>query len=76
MPDIKGELLVRTEAEEKLIRRLGSAVVLQWAHLPTHVQSRILRQAWSVFDAEPVAIQLKQELEAFIAKHQLSTGGN
>ena len=71
MPDVKGQLLERTEGEEKLIRRLGSAVVLQWAHLPKTAQNRILRQAWSVFDAEPTVVQLKQELEAFIEKNQL-----
>lgn len=71
MPDINGQMLIHSQTEEKLIRRLGSAVILQWAHLPKAVQERILRQAWTVFDAEPVPIQLKQELEAFVRKHQL-----
>lgn len=71
MSDIKGEMFKHTADEEKLIRRLGSAVVLQWMHLPAAVQQRILRQAWTVFDAEPIPIQLKQELETFVGKHQL-----
>jgi hypothetical protein len=71
MSDIQGEMLKHTAAEDKLIRRLGSAVVLQWVHLPVAVQQRILRQARTVFDAEPIPIQLKQELEAFIGRHQL-----
>jgi hypothetical protein len=71
MPDIQGQMLDHMAEEDKLIRRLGSAVVLQWAHLPEAAQNRILRQAWTVFDAEPVRLQLKQELEAFVEKHQL-----
>jgi len=71
MPDIQGQILSHTASEDKLVRRLGMAVVLQWAHLPKSDQQRILRQAWTVFDAEPVPIQLKQELEAFVREHQL-----
>ena len=72
MRKIKGELVKHGEGDEKLIRRLGQAVALQWAHLPEPVQKRILQQAWTVFDAEPVSPKLKQELEAFVSKHQLS----
>jgi hypothetical protein len=71
MPEIKGELIEHSEREEKLIRRLGRAVALQWAHLPGPVQKRILRQAWAVFDPEPVPNELKQELQAFVEQHQL-----
>ena len=71
MPNVKGQLVEHSEGDEKLIRRLGRAVTLQWAHLPESVQKRILKQAWTVFDAEPVSFQLKQELEAFVKKHHL-----
>jgi hypothetical protein len=71
MPKVKGQLVEHTEGDEKLIRRLGRAVALQWAHLPAAVQKRILDQAWTVFDAEPVSAKLKAELQAFVEKHRL-----
>ena len=71
MTKVKGELVEHSEGDEKLIRRLGRAVALQWVHLPEPVQKRILQQAWTVFDAEPVSPKLKQELEAFVNQHQL-----
>ena len=71
MPNVKGQLVEHSDGDEKLIRRLGRAVALQWAHLPEPVQKRILEQAWTVFDAEPVSSQLKQELQAFVTKHRL-----
>jgi hypothetical protein len=74
MPDVKGELIEHSEREEKLIRRLGRAVALQWGRLPRPVQKRILQQAWAVFDAEPVSEELKQELQAFVEQHQLPRG--
>ena len=72
MPKVKGQLVEHTEGDEKLIRRLGMAVALQWADLPERARDRILRQAWTVFDAEPVSSRLKQELQAFVQRHQLS----
>ena len=72
MPKIKGQLVEHTEGDEKLIRRLGRAVALQWAHIPEPVQKRILEQAWTVFDTEPVSSQLKQDLSAFVNKHRIA----
>ena len=71
MPKVKGELVEHSEGDEKLIRRLGRAVALQWVHLPELVQKRILEQAWTVFDNERVSPHLKQELEIFVKKHQI-----
>jgi hypothetical protein len=72
VPKVKGQLVQHSEGDEKLIRRLGMAVALQWADLPERARDRILRQAWTVFDAEPVSSRLKQELQAFVQRHQLS----
>jgi hypothetical protein len=72
MPRIKGELVEHADGDEKLIRRLGRAVALQWAHIPEPVQNRILEQAWTVFDNEPVSSSLKQQLAAFVNKHLIS----
>jgi len=71
VPKIKGELVEHFEGDEKLIRRLGRAVALQWAHIPRPIQSRILEQAWTVFDSEPITSQLKAELAAFVDKHRI-----
>jgi hypothetical protein len=72
VPKIKGQLVGHADGDEKLIRRLGRAVALQWAHIPEPVQKRILEQAWTVFDTEPVSSQLKQELTAFVNKHRIT----
>jgi hypothetical protein len=72
MPAIRGQLITHDYDEEKLIRRLGRAVALQWAHIPTPTQERILRQAWMVFDSEPITDQLKQELEAFVTENAIA----
>jgi hypothetical protein len=74
VPKVKGQLVEHSEGEEKLIRRLGMAVALQWAELPEPARRRILKQAWTVFDTEPVSLQLRQELEAFVKKHRLPKG--
>jgi hypothetical protein len=71
VPKVKGQLVEHSEGDEKLIRRLGRAVALQWMHLPEPAQKRVLEQAWTVFDAEPVSPQLKRELEAFVNQHQI-----
>ena len=71
MPKIKGQLVEHAEGDEKLIRRLGRAVALQWAHIPEPVQKRILEQAWTVFDNEQVSSKLKQHLAAFVNQHRI-----
>jgi hypothetical protein len=54
--------------EHHIIRRLGWAVVQQWASLPEKVQGRVLEQA--VFTADDYAtVQLQQQIEIFIEKH-------
>jgi hypothetical protein len=72
VPKVKGQIVEHSEGDEKLIRRLGRAVALQWAHIPEAAQKRILQQAWTVFDAEPVSPGLKQQLAAFVEQHRLS----
>jgi hypothetical protein len=72
MPAIKGQLITHAHDEEKLIRRLGRAVALQWAHIPVSTQERILQQAWTVFDSEPTTNLLKQELEAFVTENTIA----
>ena len=72
MPAIRGQLITHAYDEEKLIRRLGRAVALQWAHIPPPTQERILQQAWTVFDPEPTTNQLKEELEAFVTENAVA----
>lgn len=68
MTDIKPAFFEYEPNEEHLVRRLGAALVIQWMSLPTDVQSRLLSQAGLVEDREPT-VQLRQQLELFIAKH-------
>jgi hypothetical protein len=75
VPKIKGQLIEHAEGDEKLIRRLGRAVALQWAHIPAPAQIRILEQAWTVFDNEPITSQLKMQLAAFVEKHSITREG-
>jgi hypothetical protein len=56
--------------DEHVIRRLGWAVVRQWASLPKEVQGLIRQQA--VFVRDPLAkvhVQLDETIAGFIRKH-------
>jgi hypothetical protein len=62
-------MLKYEEADEPLLRRLGGALVFQWGALPEEVRKLLLEQAVFMFDRHQT-VQLKQQLEAFIQKHQ------
>ena len=63
MPDVKAVMLKYTDQDEALIRRLGSAVVTQWANLPQDVRDRILQQAIFIYDRD-VQVGLHESLRA------------
>ena len=54
--------------DDHVIRRLGWAVVRQWAHLPSDVQERILSQAIFV-DDEYKTVQLQEQIRIFVREH-------
>ena len=66
--DIKGVLPRNTEEEVHIVRRLGWAVVEQWAALPDDARARIVEQAVFVQD-QYQTVQLKEQVEIFIRKY-------
>ena len=57
--------------EERILRRIGAAVVVLWKDFPGLQQSRIIQQA--VFTRNRVqTVQLNEQIRAFIRKHQES----
>lgn len=67
--DIKAQTLNYDLDEDYILRRLGGAVVAQWALLGREVRSRLVDQAVAMIDREPTT-ELKQHVEEFIASHQ------
>ncbi len=65
MTDITGRSLDYADEDEHILRRLGGAVVVHWKSLPKDVQDTLLEQAVFMNDRVP-AVQLKQQIEAFI----------
>ncbi len=69
MTDITGRSLDYADEDEHILRRLGGAVVVQWRSLPQDVRDTLLEQAVYINDRTP-AVQLKEQIESFIRKHQ------
>ena len=55
--------------EERILRRIGAAVVVLWKDFPELQQSRIIRQAVSTPDRVR-AIQLNEQITGFIRIRQ------
>lgn len=70
MASVKFQILDCPNDEEHIIRRLGTAVVLQWSSLPKEVQGRLLQQAVFVHDRYQT-VQLQEQISMFISKHKL-----
>jgi hypothetical protein len=69
MPDVKAEMLECGEEDEHILRRLGGAVVVQWARLPDAMRDLLVEQATLMWDRYDT-VQLRQQIELFIRKHQ------
>jgi hypothetical protein len=57
------------EAEERILRRLGAAVIVQWNHLPTEVQRRLFQQAAAMGELQHQT-RLKEEIARFLHDHK------
>ncbi|HET7334331.1 MAG TPA: hypothetical protein VFI93_04375 [Rhizomicrobium sp.] len=55
--------------DETFVRRLGSAVLSNWASLPEDIRQKILADAAKVWDREYNVPQLAQKLENFVKRH-------
>lgn len=56
-----------TEDEEHILRRLGGAVIVQFANLPPNIQQLLVEQATFMHDRHQT-VQLKEQIEALIEK--------
>ena len=56
-------------AEERMLRCLGSAVILQWNELPTEIQRKLFEDAASMTDSAR-QFELKQQIARFLHEHK------
>ena len=54
--------------EECLVRRLGSAVITAWPHLPREVQEKIFAEAKIAWDREYHVPRLPERLAAIVKR--------
>ncbi len=59
-------------AEERILRCLGAAVILQWNDLPTEIQRNLFADAASMSDPER-RFRLKQQIARFLHEHKDDT---
>ena len=65
------EPIVYGDDEERILRRIGAAVVVLWKDFPELQQSRIIQQA--VLTPDKVrTVQLNEHIRAFLQKRQES----
>jgi hypothetical protein len=58
-----------SRAEERVLRCLGAAVILQWNDLPTDIQRILFEDAASMSDPER-RFRLKQQMARFLHNHK------
>jgi hypothetical protein len=59
-------------AEERMLRCLGSAVIMQWTNLSTEIQRKIFEDASSMTDPGR-QFELKQQIARFLHEHKDDT---
>jgi Fe-S cluster biosynthesis and repair protein YggX len=64
-----GQEIAPQAAEERILRCLGAAVILQWNDLPTDIQRMIFDDAASMSDPER-RFRLKQQMARFLHNHK------
>ena len=57
------------KAEERILRCLGAAVILQWNDLPTEIQRNLFDDAASMSDPQQ-RFRLKQQIARFLHSHK------
>ena len=55
--------------EERILRRLGAAVIMQWNDLPTDIQRELFKHAISMGELRHTA-ELKGQIAQFLHKHK------
>lgn len=69
MVAVKSRILDYKEEDEHILRRLGTAVVVQWDSLPPAVQQLIRSQAVFMHDRYQT-VQLNEQIGLFIDQHK------
>jgi hypothetical protein len=69
---LQGSELASQAAEERIVRCLGAAVILQWNNLPTDIQRNLFDDAASMSDPEQ-RFRLKQQIARFLHEHKNGT---
>jgi hypothetical protein len=64
-----GPDLALQAAEERMLRCLGSAGIIQWNDLPTEIQRKLFEDATSMSDP-PRQFELKQQIARFLHEHK------
>ncbi len=67
-----GQDIALQEAEERILRCLGAAVILQWNDLPTEIQRNLFEDAASMSDPAR-RFRLKQLIARFLHDHKDDT---
>lgn len=70
--DIRAGFAPFSAEDDHLVRRLASAVLLQWKMIPTATQIRILEQAGLIEDGKSETVQLREQLNDFIRRYAAS----
>jgi hypothetical protein len=60
-------------AEERMLRCIGSAVIMQWNDLPTEIQRKLFEDAASMTDPAR-QFELKQQIARFLHEHKDDAG--
>jgi hypothetical protein len=68
-----GRDLALHAAEERMLRCLGSAVILRWNELPTEIQRKLFEDAASMTDSAR-QFELKQQIARFLHEHKDDAG--
>ena len=67
-----GQDIALLAAEERILRCLGAAVILQWNDLPTEIQRNLFADAASMSDPER-RFRLRQQIARFLHEHKDDT---
>ena len=67
MPDMKAQTITLHEGDKTALQYLGTALVLQWSHLPEDVKKALLQQADSV-GGLPIVADLHEQIQALIKR--------
>jgi hypothetical protein len=66
----RNRVLLYDPEDEPLLRRLGGAVVSQWASLPAEAQAQVLEQACLMFDRVP-SDTLETDIRRFVDRYMI-----